>query len=659
MRLKHSAAIALVSLCLPLTAGGDWAPVTPEIWQMKASDPGNELGAVFLMDRNRLGPTDIECTLRIRIMSEAGKAAAQLAVFSSNLYQVEGRTVYPDGKSIAFDSTKDFAEQTVKSGWNEEARKVLVPPGVTSDCVVDLHWVEQGSVTYQGGDRGITDAGAWQESAAVRPYPIRHFEVQILKRAERGFAFVGFGGRTPKIEDSGAYKVYTFEDLPAYEDIPYSLPCTRERASLCVFEQPEGLQAPSRDPKTYWSYWAAHQVPEWWSADLKKGGKYKDYLAEFRNGLPADPIQQAAAVVAKIHKDILNINTLTAEQAKTRTKAQSKTRIPYGDMDFIASERWGDTWHIKLLTFQILKDLGLKPRLIFAVDRNRDVYRPDVASIWQFSDLDTFVGVPSADYTGMAWFDPGCLLLPLGAIPANYQGTPALQVDPIDWSSKQVTVPVQGASMNQSAYSYELTVAEGRESFKTEAAFTGGSLFQVRDRYYRLEPSEQEKLLKESFEGVSGGYQIESAAVRNAQDLAKVMTLAVQGKKDLDEGRKLEVYPFPGMPITYRLPDAWPATRSTPIILPLALKQTAVCRLHVPVGYQVVVDDNLQEQNAFGAVSWKTTTTDEGNGKLVTIEYKVQAAKTLAGAQEYESFKAFLGWVEHAYTRTVNLLKVR
>ena len=645
-------------LCLSASASTDtWAPIPAEVWKMKATDPGCELGAVFLMDHTRLGQTDIEYTLRIRIMSEAGKAAARLAAFSPDLYKFEGRTVYADGKSVVFDSTKDFAEQTAKSGWSEATRKVLVPPGVTSDCVVDLHWIERGSVTYQGGDRGITDAGAWQESAAVRPFPIRDLEVQIFKRAERGFAFVGFGDQTPKIEDKGIYKVYRFQNLPAYEDIPYSLPFAREKASLCIFEQPEALQAASRDPKTYWSYWATHQIPEWWGTYLKKSGAYKRYLAEFGPGLPADPIQKAAAVVAKIHKDILNIDTLTAEQAKARTKDQDKERIPYGDMDFIVSERWGNTWHIKLLAFQILRDLNLKPRLIFVVDRNRNIYRPDVASVWQFSDLDTFMGIPSTDGNGMAWFDPGCLLLPPGTIPEAYQGTPAFQVDSTDWSSKQVTVPVQGAAMNQHGYGYDLKVADGHESIKLDAAFTGGPLWSMRDQYYRLEPAEQEKKLKESFQGVTGGYQIESATVRNAQDPTKVMTLEVQAGKDLDEGRKVDIDPFPGMPIAYRLPDSWPATRSTPIILPLALKQTAVCRIHVPASYKVVVDDNLQQQNAFGTVSWKTTITDEGAGKLVTVEYKVEAAKTLASAQEYEAFKTFLGWVRLGYGRNVTLRK--
>lgn len=657
MRLKHSATAALVSLCLPLAAGsGDWAPVTPEIWQMKASDPGNDLGAVFLIDEVRLGNRDTEYRLRIRIMSEAGKAAANIATFPSNLNKLEGRTVHADGTVVAFDSVKDFGSQTLKSDGFEENHKVLIPPGLTDNCVVDIHWTL--SDTLLGHDDGGGYFGSrWFDVVVPRAFPVKRKVIQRTNWAPMSSVVVGFGSHPPVVDKQSSYQVYTFNDVPAFEDIPYSIPITRERATLYLYWQPSILAGKAQDPNAYWSYWAKEWLSKWMGSDLKAGRKYKAYLAKVGEGLPADPIQKASAVISRIQKDILNVNAMTAEQAKARTKDQEKEEIDADDLNATVSKGWTSATGVTELAFKALQDLGLSPKLAYVVDRNDRIFHSNVPSVFQFSDY--FITVASADGKSMAWFDPGNLLLPPGVIPSAYQGTPALEVNSADWSIRSINVPIQSAQSNTRTFKYDLSLQDGRESCQIEAGFTGIPLWVERDKYYRLERAEQDKRLKEAIQGDLSAFQVTKSEILNAQDLSKKVGWTAEAGRDLDDGRKLVLSPFPGMQIPYWMPSTWPASRSTVIALPYGLTQTAVSAIHVPEGYRVGIDKDIDEQNAFGSVKWKTSTVDEGKGKLVTIEYRVEAYKALAGAGEYDDFKTFLGWVEHAYTRALNLQKER
>lgn len=86
-----------------------------------------------------MGPNRIEHLVRIRVLSEAGRAGAELRDLSPLATQIQGRTNYRDGTFVRFDKRKDLAEKEISpDGDRVHKVRVLVPPGVTSDCVVEL-----------------------------------------------------------------------------------------------------------------------------------------------------------------------------------------------------------------------------------------------------------------------------------------------------------------------------------------------------------------------------------------------------------------------------------------------------------------------------------------------------------------------------------------
>lgn len=162
----------LVVFSSVLQAGG-WAPIPASTWDIREDAKAGIQGAIVLDEFARYGVRDSEFSLRILVLSEAGKSAVQLDPFPDELISLEGRTVLPDGRVVEFSKTKDFSEQTVDSNRFSSKRKVVVPPGVTSHCVLDIKWTLRSTYLWgiglPGGFSAVTLSTIWNWSLAKCP----------------------------------------------------------------------------------------------------------------------------------------------------------------------------------------------------------------------------------------------------------------------------------------------------------------------------------------------------------------------------------------------------------------------------------------------------------------------------------------------------------
>jgi hypothetical protein len=104
-------------------------------------DPAHGIkGAVVLENRWVFTGIGIRRVLRIRILSGHGMEAAELDPFLPEAKGIEGRTVQPDGNATLFSSREEFISKTRTWGHPGRTRPILVPPGLTGDCLVELTW---------------------------------------------------------------------------------------------------------------------------------------------------------------------------------------------------------------------------------------------------------------------------------------------------------------------------------------------------------------------------------------------------------------------------------------------------------------------------------------------------------------------------------------
>jgi len=169
-------------------------------------------GAVFLLDWSQYGIKETEHRLRILILTEAGKAAVQLDPFSPLLSKVEGRTVTPDGKELEFNKAQDFTDQVVNRGSDNVTRKVLIPPGLTDHCLVDLHWIENGTVLWNN------QFERWLQ----RSYPIQQLEIRLSMFSPLNAYWFWPNGMALEKDEDTSYHIRRFKKVPALESEPYS-----------------------------------------------------------------------------------------------------------------------------------------------------------------------------------------------------------------------------------------------------------------------------------------------------------------------------------------------------------------------------------------------------------------------------------------------------
>lgn len=636
--------VFLLPLCLH---AGDWDPIPPQTWAIRSDSPQGASGAIFLSDWSRYGVRDTEHRLRILILTGAGRSAVQLEPFSTLLEKVEGRTVYPDGRELAFNRAQDFTDQVIKVGSNNISRKVVVPPGLTDHCIVDLHWTDRG--TYLWGTRF--------DRQIQRAYPIQQLELRLAIQSPMSSAWLRPESMPVEGSMDSNYRIYKFRDLPPLETEPYSREAWRYRPKLMCFALPQILAGSTgKGADAFWQDVAQKVEAPFFNRSLEKGRKYRALSAEIRDGLPADPFKKAEAIVDRLYARILNVSAMTAAEKAARTQRDSEKYIHPLDLDESADRRWTNATGIFYLSYQLFTDAGLSPRILRVSDRDRREFRYELPDYYQFDD--TLLGIQGADGKSVLWCDPSVRFLPFGVIDPSYQGTPALLIDPKDWTAKKHWVPVQAPDVNERIYRYEIEPGDGVDTFKVHTEFVGFESWVARAKFYALPPKEAEKSLKEELEG-SKSYTITRTSILNATDRGKPMLWEAEGTRETDGGRHRQINPFPTEECPLWIPSAWPQHRTDPVVMAYTSIYRSTSRIHIPEGWRAVLPEGVDKRNRFGQVTWQAGDVEDERGKAVAVSFEVKVSSLFGGSDSEQDLRDFLAWVQDGWSQRIGLERAR
>lgn len=636
--MKHGLAgivLAFLFLCVPARSA-DWPPIPPEAWAIKATGAPGEKGAVILERRIRYGVKDTEVTERIRIFSEDGLGAVAMPSFG-RAWTLEGRTVLPDDTVTPFNSSKDLVEGSIKVGHWSLRGKTLVPPGLTADCVVDLHY-----------DLDSYLNTSWVELPILRAYPVKKCVMEMATSSPLGSTLLVPKDLRAWPVPKGSYQEYTFHDLPAEAQEPYTVPGLW-RPRFIFFFQPQLLRdAASKGDDAYWRAVVDRIFKSVYTDDLSFGRHYREWSKTLRAGLQGSPVAQATELYLRLQEKILNISHLTGPELAALSRKEADERFQARDLD--ASVERGRTSALGLhyLFFQLLVDQGLEPKLLLAANRRDRVFMYGFHTLQQFTA--TLIGV--GDGAGkFVWFEPQRRFYPAGLLDPGFQEAEGLWVEPKDWSFKVFKAEPQVAAENRSHYAFELRFGE-TETFAMKADFTGYAEHQARADFSFLDPAEWDRTLKERVEKQARDLTLARVSVENAADLRKPFGLTAEGTTSFEGGRRRSFPPFPGLACPLEVPETWPASRTLPIVLPYRQTFTAVSRFQVPEGWVLAQEKETEEANFFGSVSWRMKALPD---RWAEVTWVVTVDHVLANTEGYRSFKAYLGWVEAAFRRTLTL----
>lgn len=644
----------LLFLCalMPLLHAGTWAPIPAEVWAMKEDADKGIKGAVILERRMIFRTVQIEYLVRIRILGESGRKAAELAEFGDDAHSFEGRTVYPDGKVVPFNNRKDFTEGTAVSVGNTDIKRtVMIPPGVTSNCLVEVRWKE--SSNQRGRSPLPKRMGSSWEWVLGDAYPTELNVVEIPGSFPWAYSLVPGPVHQPEVKEQGGFKIFAFRNLPAFEESPYSLQATRPAPRLAIFNQPDLLLSHVRGtPQAYWDAASRIFVRNWFDGEIQIGKVFKAFAQELTSGLSGSAQTRARELLLRLDTRIKNRGHLTFEENRALEKRDAYPEDE--DLDALVKDGAASASGMRVLYFQLLKAAGIQPKIALVADRDIRLAKASSMNLFQFTH--ELIGVEEAGQKTI-WLDPTKRFAPAGMIHPDFQGTQAMVVDSATWTCVFMNLPPQAPEFNSRSYRYEVDMEEGEDRFTVDAQFGGYPEYAERYRFLSLESKEQERLLREELEGYLKQAAFTRVQVLNAQSPAQPFGWRAEGKIEREDGRRREVYPFPAMRTPMNQPDAWPDTRKDMIVIPYLRTQRAVSRIRVPKGYQIPKIDPIQEKNIFGTVSWSLKPLDRPDELEVTLE--VVASGFAAQPSGYSELKQFMNWVATAANRTLILGRER
>lgn len=644
----------LVAPCL-LMAGG-WPQIPKDVWAIKEDPAKGITGAVVLEDRISFRNVLIEYTYRVRILSETGKAAAEFEEFPDKAYDIEGRTVYPDGREVVFNQRKDFQTKTaVKSRYSEVNRTLAIPPGITGDCVVELHWKESATSNPNRIIKiPLPSRMGWSHQwILANPYFTKELILEFPTSFPWNYQFFPSRSHAPSREEKGGYQIYTLRDIPAKKEVPYCLDVSRDFPRLLVYWVPFQLRPyMTKGSENLWKGAAWVHYREVFSDSVRKGSAYKALLAELAAGLPDKPQARAYELLLRLNGRIKNTSWPTFDEMASLSKQKAEEEHDRGDLDAVARQGWTDGGGMEILYFNLLNDLKVHPKIAMADDRDYRLFYMDCLDVFQFSRA---MMVVEEEGRPPLWLDSTLRFCEPGVIHPDFQGTPCLVVDPKDWSVKRMVVPSQPLALNQSVYIYGLDLKEDAVGFKVEASFRGYPEFRERTRFMSLEPKEQDRKLKEDLERTLKSAEFSRVKVRNAQNARENLSFEAEGQIESEPQRRREIYPFPGMQWPLQVPDEWPDRREDYVVLPFLQGHSATCTFKLPEGYSLGTFTPFEKSNRFGKVFWNLT--QDAARKEVKVELRVEVSAMLEKPDSYEEFRTFMGWVQDACGRSIFLEK--
>jgi len=633
LRILPGLLAALFLSFVPVQAA-DWPAIPPEVWAITSGAKG----AVFLDQNLRYGARDTEVRARIRIYSEAGLPAALMPAMNA-IWTLEGRIVRRDGTVIPFNSAKDLLTSSLVVGGAKTITKGLVPPGLTADCVVDYH--------YQVGTYLWKD---WVELPVLENYPVVRKVVQLDASTPLGMNLIVSAQQRPVRISKANYEEFTFFNLPAREEDPYSMPKLFDPRFI-LSAQVSGLQfAATRGPEPYWQEVVNKVYKGLYVDRLSATRAYREWSKALRSGLAGDPAAQAREIYLRLGERIRNLTQLGEHESAAMGRKEAGAACDPMNLD--ASVKSGETTGLGLhfLFFRLLVDQGLEPKLLFVVDRRERAFSFRMTNAHQFTD--TLIGVRDGAGT-LAWFQPEWKFFPAGIVHPIYQGAKGLLVDSRDWSFQEYTPEIQAAEENASRYDFGVGIGEN-ETFRMKAAFTGCPEFAIRQAYAFLPAEEQGRALKEQVEARSRDLTITRAEVPNATAWRLGANLVLEGSRSLEEGRRRVIPPFPGLAFPLDLPEAWPAQRTYPIAFTYREAFTAVSRVQLPPGWKLVEAEDFAQENRFGRITWQARPV-AGAEDTWEVTYTLTVASLAASEYGYGQLKAYLGWMETASRKTLVL----
>lgn len=627
-------------------------PIAEADWAVTEDASKNLYDAVLLEEVVSFNKYEIQFYRKIRILSESGKAAAEYFAPDGEVDDLRGRVVDRAGGEVTFSKKEDFVKVLLyKTRGAKEKTRVLVPPGLTRDAVLEMSW-------HVDAREGL-EIGKWQQFYLIQgPFYVKEkrFEVRSQALGSSDGYLVSQFTSTPldkpaeyDFDSKGGRTTVTYRNVPPLFDHPFGNSLLdRNTAYVMVYKTFAGYP---NEVDAFWKRVATDFVKDIYSEKYSGPREYKDWVNGLKANIPKHPSEALVYAFREFRKKIRTPDLLTRRELNKASSEKDRDNI----LRMAMEKGYADYYDIGGLFFQFLKDLDIKAQMIFANSFKGMLFFPNHMRPYSLPFSQPIFGVRTA--SNWTLVSPLYQEYPPGYVPASMQGTQAFVVNPDDkWAHTFIRLPRFGAKEHQRLTQYitDLTL-EGEMSCTLKRQVSGEFVATEKSRYLATSEKERNEKLKNRWERRLPTMTISEVSLEGDDiDAASVtMKVAAKGPLDTGDGAWVVLHPFPGQYQPLDAPNYWPDNRSQPIILDHCLNQIDVNQITVPAGWKVIGNPSWRKANSVGEVAYSVTQKDQ----VITVRRDLRIENDILKAAQEIELKNYIAWMTEAMDQTLGISK--
>lgn len=634
-------------------------------WDIREDPTKGIFDAVILHDITEVGDSEIIRYRKVRVLSEVGKNAAEIVDSLGIMRDIQGRVVDATGNETVFNAAADFAEVLlVANRRDEEKARIVLPPGLTNDCIVEYRWTlpaVEGMPT--DGSRSSIDTSInllfqIEYFPIQEPYFVKHKEF-IMSRAltARSYAFpTRFSWsevRSPATFETEKNRKGTFliyRNVAPAVDYPFGNPYMDANMSRVVMFKMFSNETDK--PERYWSNFSDQLVANWFSAQ-SKGRPFKSWIKEVEANMPQKPAAKVQYVVKAFQDKIQSTWLLPPADKHKLSELNELEKDERYVLDEMFALGVANPWNINIMFREVAKELDLPLYLVIPTSINGPVFRPESLMFTGFEFNRAFFAMQLSE---SQWV-PICIndpVYPPGMVHPSFQAANLLACSIQEPKDVQfIRLPRLGANSHQNITNYTVQVtAEGQTMFslqnRTKGAFNETKL----NRYVSKTESERIERLRRRWERLIPEATYSNLSVEIESLPSGTVTTKVTGNLPDEDTENVGFYtinPFPGSTRPLSIPTVWPEDRTQPIILPHTFYQLDTTNLVMPPGWQLFGDNNWTRENDVGKVSFVA----QQEGNMVKVRRDLILKADLMGPDKEPQLRAFLSWLDEAHLQSL------
>jgi hypothetical protein len=565
--------------------------------------------------------------VRMKIFNADGKEKAgtvDLPYKDSNILDVSGRTIKPDGSIIELDRKSVYKQDLVRASGRKEKVVSFAMPGVEPGAILEYRWKQS-----QSNNRFRYLRLEFGQELPIQKitYFLRPLSSEWVASDQMYILPFNCSNSPLEVNREGWVET-TITNIPAFQDEPYVPTDPNVQPWALLYYRPEG----TKDAQKYWNEEAKKSYAQFKKL-LKANDEQKSIVARAIEGAKDDE-EKITALAKYVQQSIRS----AFDPAVTETERMDFLKNFPDDRERTSAEilksKMALPNEMNVALAALALQAGLDIRLVMVANRNEVSVDPKAFPERYFVD-DLALGIKSG--TGWKIFSASSRNLYPGMLDADNQGMAAIIADTKSAIFMVTPISPPESSMDSRNATLKLS-ATGSLSGKVEEFYTG-----YEGEHYRslLEPksaAQRDEWFHDLMVKTFPDIEITELKMENIEDPAKPLTISYQMNAPQFAqiaGKRILFHPNAfrrSQPALFKTSE-----RHNPIQFPFAWKETDLLHIVLPEGYELESAENPGNLNFGEAGGYSLTMSTDKTGTAMEL---IVSRELAFGADEMVYFPA-------------------